>query len=309
MAPQVSVIVPAYNVAAYIEHSLHSALAQAGPDFEILVVDDGSTDETAALVRGLADPRLRLLQNEHNRGLSPSRNRAVEQARGQWLALLDADDWWAAGRLARLLDVATAEQADFVADDMRIVPDGQADSPETLTTRRGLRLAGPVVVSPVHFTRWDLGLVKPLIRRQFLLDTGLRYDETMLAGEDDFPFQMRCLLQGARYIFVPDAYYFYRVRPGSLSSRRVRMFRCIKEATEELLAEPSVQRDPALAAALRDRARYAQAVVSYNQAKSALGRGRVAAACKSLYHNPGLVSFTLGRLARRGWRRLQRGWT
>lgn len=92
-APFVSVVIPAYNVSATISETLDSALAQTFADIEVIVVDDGSTDETPAIVRARRDPRLRLV-SQANRGLAGARNTGIFEARGQLVALLDGDDLW-----------------------------------------------------------------------------------------------------------------------------------------------------------------------------------------------------------------------
>src|SRR3954464_9718855 len=104
--PTVSVIVPAYNVAPYIRAAIDSALAQTFRDLEVIVVNDGSTDETASIVDACcaADPRVRLIE-QPNRGLSAARNTALAAARGEFLALLDGDDTWDPGFLEAQLAV------------------------------------------------------------------------------------------------------------------------------------------------------------------------------------------------------------
>src|SRR5215203_336114 len=116
-APTVSVLIPAYNVAGYLDKSVSSALDQE-VDVEVIVVDDGSTDSTPQAIRRLeADPRVRGFRLPVNGGPSAARNKALDEARGEWIAFLDADDWFAPGRLPYLLEVAEAAGADAITDD------------------------------------------------------------------------------------------------------------------------------------------------------------------------------------------------
>lgn len=100
-APGVSVIIPTFNRARTLPRALESVLAQTYRDFELLVVDDASTDQTEALVRARADSRIRYLRQETNRGVAAARNRGLAQARAPLIAFLDSDDLWAPQKLAR----------------------------------------------------------------------------------------------------------------------------------------------------------------------------------------------------------------
>lgn len=98
--PLVSVVIPMFNVEKYINESIDSVLSQSYQQFELILVDDGSTDETLNLVNKYNDPRIRLI-SQANRGLAGARNTGIDAARGIYVALLDADDYWAPTKLAR----------------------------------------------------------------------------------------------------------------------------------------------------------------------------------------------------------------
>ncbi|EMA66962.1 glycosyl transferase family protein [Halorubrum aidingense JCM 13560] len=104
-APRVSVIIPTYNRAETLARAVDSALAQTVDDIEVLVVDDGSTDGTQALIEDGEDPRVRYLAHDTNRGVSAARNTGVEAARGDYVAFLDSDDEWLPRKLDRQLSV------------------------------------------------------------------------------------------------------------------------------------------------------------------------------------------------------------
>ena len=91
--PKVSVIIPTYNRAAYVKEAIDSVLGQSYEDYEIIVVDDGSSDDTNAVVKGFGDSRIRYIYQK-NKGISGARNTGIRNARAQFVALLDSDDIW-----------------------------------------------------------------------------------------------------------------------------------------------------------------------------------------------------------------------
>lgn len=128
----VSVVIPAKNVAAYVGETLASALAQ-GEVSEVIVVDDGSTDNTTAIIRAIRDPRLRLMTND-SAGVSAARNLGARHATGEWLLFLDADDRLRPGAVAALLAAARgAPRAVLVYGDYNTI-----DSEGRQIGRRGL---------------------------------------------------------------------------------------------------------------------------------------------------------------------------
>lgn len=124
-----SIVIPLYNKAPYIAHTIESVLTQTLTDHEVIVVDDGSSDGGAELVAAMTDQRLRLLR-QANAGVSVARNRGIEQARGEWIVLLDADDWHHPRFLASLVAAQeTYPQADAVATQFVHVPDNGCNLP------------------------------------------------------------------------------------------------------------------------------------------------------------------------------------
>lgn len=130
----ISVIIPSYNRAAILERAIRSVLDQQGPPFEIIVVDDGSTDETEKLVHQLfrAAGNMRPLPlkfiSQENRGVSAARNTGITNAQGEWLAFLDSDDEWLPGKLEA--------QMRFFEEN----PDYQICQTEEVWIRRGIRV-------------------------------------------------------------------------------------------------------------------------------------------------------------------------
>lgn len=220
--PDVSVVIPAFNARGTIGRAVRSALAQPRTA-EVIVVDDASSDGTRTRVDRLAaeNARVRVIALSSNKGPAHARNRGIDAARGAWVALLDADDFFLPGRLARLQALPDHEMAAddiaFVSDDMAARLDPavfDADGPVTTLSVSDFaagNLAG-------GRQRGEMGFLKPLISRAFLDRHDLRYDDRLRLGED-VDLYLRALIAGARFVLVRRVGYCALVRSRSLSAR------------------------------------------------------------------------------------------
>lgn len=114
--PNVSVVMPAYNCEAYIEIAIRSVMKQTYKDWELIVIDDGSTDATRSIISALAqeDERIKLICNPENIGVAKTRNRGLELSKGSFVALMDSDDMWRPEKLEKQLELAKKSGADVV---------------------------------------------------------------------------------------------------------------------------------------------------------------------------------------------------
>jgi len=149
-----TVLIPLYNKASYIRNTLESVLAQTFTDFEVLVIDDGSTDAGGKIVAEFSDHRIRLI-HQRNAGVSAARNRGIAEARGDWVAFLDADDWQHPAFLAGLVSAQIAcPQARAVATDFFRFPHTEGAWPPSWSLPGGQ----PVIERITDlFSRWMHG--------------------------------------------------------------------------------------------------------------------------------------------------------
>jgi O-antigen biosynthesis protein len=177
--PAVSIIVPTYNRAALLPRALDSVFGQTFADFEVIVVDDGSTDDTAAVVARYGDPRLRLIRQPVNAGVAAARNRGLREVRADLVAFLDSDDEWVADKLAQQVDVfrKAPDEVGLVYTGVEcVLPDGRrrTDLPEA----RGDVYRRMLARNVVHG-----GGSNVMMRRSVVATVGF-FDETLRAIED-----------------------------------------------------------------------------------------------------------------------------
>jgi succinoglycan biosynthesis protein ExoO len=218
--PRVSVVMANWEAGDKLEQAIGSVLGQSMADLELIICDDASKDDSLLIAQTAMrnDPRIRLIRAPSNGGPARSRNRGLEAARGEWIAIIDSDDLVHPERLERLLAVARHSQADIVADDLlQFFEDG---SPSRLFLH-----ADDNTLFAVTAEQWiaagvdgskPLGYLKPMLRRSVMGD--LRYDEQLRIGED-YDLVLRLLLRGATMMVYPEPFYLYRRHSGSISHR------------------------------------------------------------------------------------------
>lgn len=293
--PRISVVVPAYNAESSIAKAIASAQRQTERNLEILVIDDASTDATAAEVRRLAaaDPRIVPIAVARNGGPGAARNLGLARARGEWIAPLDADDQYLPERLATLADRGEATGADLVADNLLIL-DGEDGTQGTLLPA-GSDSAGEFWLDAPDFVEGNIGrgermprsfgFLKPMLRTGFLRAHELRYPEARFA--EDFLFYLDCLLCGGRWLVARDAMYGYNQRQGSLThGHSAADLAYLSAAEQALLSRPAVTADPRLLAAIRRHCRSVDLAASWFGFAEAVKRRDWSQARRDLLRNP-----------------------
>jgi glycosyltransferase involved in cell wall biosynthesis/peptidoglycan/xylan/chitin deacetylase (PgdA/CDA1 family)/SAM-dependent methyltransferase len=210
-SPSVSIVIPAYNAGQTLAATLASVEQLATADWEAIVIDDGSTDDTASIIadRAACNQRIVSVQGEH-RGVSAARNAGILRARGEWVIFLDADDRLPPHHLERLLAAASsAPDATLVhAGWRRLAPDGRL-----LSAFPAEPLADPFATCS---RMCPFAIHSAMTRRTALEEIG-GFDETLSICED-WDLWQRLARAGARFVAAPDHLVDVRMRPGSVSS-------------------------------------------------------------------------------------------
>jgi len=210
--PLVSVIMPAYNAEKYIAEAIKSVVSQSYRTFELVVVDDGSTDRTRQIVASFADERIKYIRKK-NGGASSARNRGIEESKGDFLITLDADDKMTPEYIAaHMRHFAKYQDADMMYCDQRLIDEEgnfineirQFEYQNRCHLIRDMFRCGYSVILP-------LGCFK----RSMIEKIGY-YDETLLVGED-YDLMRRFILHNCTAIHLPETLYVRRMQPQSLS--------------------------------------------------------------------------------------------
>ena len=212
---KVSVIVPVYNSSEYLAECLDSIQGQSLRDIEVLCIDDKSSDGSQEICRRYAasDTRFRVIELEQNGGAAHARNIGIEQAMGDYIAFMDADDWYPHAQCLERLHAAAVEQDavlcagsidryDTTTKSLLPIQDGESHLACFVFEERGW----------VEYRDWqfDYGFTRFLYRRGFLLDADLAFPE--LRRHEDPVFLVRCLVAAGRFYAIPDV--VYRIRMG-----------------------------------------------------------------------------------------------
>ena len=205
--PRVSVIVPCHNLGQYLDEAVDSVLAQTYQDFEVLVVDDGSTEpETRERLRDFTRPRTTVFRTE-NHGLAAARNYLVDKAQGTFLCPLDADDRLRPTFLEKTVETLDANpKLAFAAPRLRTFGGASYLWPLDERCDLNLLLCEHTIITPA------------LVRRDAVVQVG-GYDEAMPAqGDEDWDLCISLLEAGHRGVVLPDVLFDYRQRPGSMGA-------------------------------------------------------------------------------------------
>jgi glycosyltransferase involved in cell wall biosynthesis len=299
-APEVTVVVPAWNAEATIRRAVGSVLRQTLHDLEVVVVDDASTDGTSAAVEAIAaaDPRVRLIRLDRNGGPSVARNAGIAAARGTWIALLDADDGFDPRRLEGLLRAARRDgAADMVADNLRFVEDGEPPRLmlEGMAGPRRVTLADFLIgnVPDPRHPRVGYGFLKPMMRRAFLDAHGLRYDERARFAED-FGLYARCLAVGAVFLLLPEGWYDYTVHGASLTANHsIEDLRRLRAMDDDLLHRIRATGDAEAMMALRRHRRSIDRRLGWRVFIEDVKRRDAAAALATVAAGPHVAAYIL----------------
>ncbi len=243
--PRFSAVIPAYNAAATLGSAVRSVLSQTSQDFEVIIVDDGSTDDTANHARRFEEDRRVRVVSQPNQGLAGARNTGIAHARGRYVGLLDSDDLWMPGYLEVMGAALDADPGAGFA-----YTDGWALDDESRRIRRATTMARahPPASPPADagaflrlFVNGNFVPAETLVRRAALDEVG-NFNEALQAAED-YELWLRMLAHGWRALRPPGLLLVRRIRADSMSSDRALMFSALREVMRIVAEEHPAPED------------------------------------------------------------------
>lgn len=264
---------PVYEGREHLAAAIDSVLAQTFEEFELLVVDDGSTDGSSAIARTYAgrDPRVHYRRQE-NAGQGAARNAGIGVARGEAVAFLDQDDLWLPDKLARQLPLL--DDATVVYSDTYILRDGGHNREERFSDH----LEGwpaPATLESLMVGN-TIPVLTALLSRRLLLTHGGFTSDPALKGVDDYDLWLRLAAAGVTFSYVPEPLAVYRVHEAAMSADQVRMASARLALFEKLAAEDTGEQTKVFRSRLR-RERRVLATHLWRRGCSAIARDGVPA--------------------------------
>jgi GT2 family glycosyltransferase len=210
---KISVVMPAYNAGKHIAEAVGSVLAQSYPDFELIVVDDGSTDDTCSIVKSFADKRVALLQSEHD--FVGSLNLGMSAATGKYIARMDADDVMHAERL-KIQHAIMEEEPDVTVCGSEMLLFG-AD--KRAPFHKAMGMVGLVEQPLLQMLRGNpISHPTVMMRRDFLLAAGLQYENYPYA--EDYKLWTEVAKRGGVFYVESQPLLYYRISEGQVTSTK-----------------------------------------------------------------------------------------
>lgn len=280
--PRFSVVIPTFNRAEEVNRAIRSALLQTITDLEILVMDDGSTDNTREVVAGFNDPRI-IYEWEPHSGVPPvPRNRGISKAQGEWICFLDSDDWWMPNKLEVCLEHIN-ENVDLICHDLEII----RDKPALFGRKRpkGRRLTVPVLIH-LLVNGNAISHSSVVVRKSLLDQVGGMDENPEIVGVEDYSTWLRIAQVTDGFVYIPKRLGFYLVHDKGISRKDLSgPGRCASAAFIHVLNESQRNRHEAYFSYMSGKFDYCNEL--YESARSkllfSLRHGNAEMRVKSLY--------------------------
>jgi teichuronic acid biosynthesis glycosyltransferase TuaG len=237
----VSVVMPAFNTERYIAQAIRSVLGQTYPHWELIIVDDGSTDNTAGVVRTFKDPRIRYLF-QSNAGQSAARNVAVRASNGPLLAFLDSDDLWMSNKLELQMKALIETKADLIYSNGFVFNEDEVMDVSTPFSDQKHAVTTPGWEMFQYLFNTNRIAILSVLLRKPAFERALGFDEEFPSAMEDYDLWLRLAKNGALFHGMSEPLARYRIRAQGSSRRKTNMLRGELAVMEKYRNDPDVDK-------------------------------------------------------------------
>ena len=218
LKPFITVVIPTYNCADYLKRALVSVFSQTYQNFEVIVVDNSSTDNTEDVLNSYEDKRLTVIKVNNNGIIAHSRNKGIENAKGDWIAFLDSDDWWVVDKLQVCFDCID-DKVDLVYHDMKIIRD-----PPSFFKKKHIKSRQFIkpVLKDLLLKGNSIATTSVVVRTSLLEQIcGMNESVEMIAAED-YNTWLRIAQITDNFLHIPKSLGYYLFHSGCVSTKQNR---------------------------------------------------------------------------------------
>ena len=220
----VSIIMPVYNAEKYVKDAIESVLNQTYPYFELIIVNDGSTDKTLNIIESFKDERIKLINFKENKGVSNARNAALDVAEGKWIAFATGDDIWKSQRMQFLIKILSGYKYGkyFISDDLticyeavngKLIPYGLQTKLWAQSIYKKFKRDNLI---ELEFSSFINIAFQPIFPSSVIFSKNYRFSPDLNFAEDLY-FYAKLSQIGVKMLLTRESFYFYRITPGSLT--------------------------------------------------------------------------------------------
>lgn len=217
--PFISIVIPTYNHAKYLSKALRSILDQSFQNWEAIVIDNHSADETIKIIRSYNDPRIKYLKISNNGVVAKSRNAGIKLAKGKWIAFLDSDDWWVKNKLKICYDIIKKKnKVDLIYHDLKIA--SNENSLFNLRKIKGRKLKKPIIID-LLINGNPISNSSVVVKKELLKKVGLINEDKKFIAAEDYNTWLKISKVTNNFYYLPYCLGYYLKHTNNLSNKNM----------------------------------------------------------------------------------------
>ena len=215
--PLISVVIPTYNCANFLKKALQSVIDQSYKNWEAIVIDNYSIDNTQQVIKKFSDSRIKYFKNKNLGNIANSRNKGIKNSNGNWIAFLDSDDWWLPDKLKICLEYSNKD-FDLIYHDLKILSkDRRLFSRNKIKTRK---LKEPILID-LLVNGNAIGTSSVLVKKQLIKEIGFMDERKSIIAAEDYNTWLKIATLTNHFLYVPKELGYYRIHDEGISRKNM----------------------------------------------------------------------------------------